>query len=263
MEFPLFDWKRLDQFASEMKETYGMATPFPHAVLEGALVSEVANRAAQVFPKPTDAEWFKYDNPLERKLATNRLEVIPRELVEILFWMNSGPFISFLEKLTGIKGLIADPHYNGGGLHQILPGGKLDVHVDYNVHRTLGLDRRLNVLLYLNPDWKSEWGGELELWNSEMNQCGARISPVLNRMAVFSTTETSWHGHPDPLQCPEGVTRKSIATYYYTKERPDSERAPERSTLFVRRPQDPEDAELEELRRVRAKGRLANLTHKA
>ena len=155
----------------------------------------------------------------------------------LLYQLNSSVFIDFLETLTGIRGLIPDPHFWGGGVHQIVRGGFLKVHTDFNRHPRLKLDRRLNLLLYLNPEWQEEWGGHLELWDRGMAKCGKRILPIFGRCVVFSTTDFSNHGHPDPLNCPEGMTRKSLALYYYSNGRPSSETAGKHySTSFRRRP---------------------------
>jgi Rps23 Pro-64 3,4-dihydroxylase Tpa1-like proline 4-hydroxylase len=148
--------------------------------------------------------------------------------------------LDFLETLTGIQGVISDPHFVGGGLHQIVPGGKLDVHADFNRHNKLKIDRRINVLVYMNKDWHEEYGGHFELWDKEMKQAEAKILPLFNRCAIFSTTSTSYHGHPTPLSCPPDRTRKSIATYYYTAGRPEEEVNADHSTLFQRRPEDKE-----------------------
>jgi len=140
--------------------------------------------------------------------------------------------------VTGIENLIPDPTFEGGGLHQIPRGGKLAMHADFNKHRRFGLDRRLNALLYLNKDWREDYGGHLELWNRDMTQCEAKILPVYNRLAVFGTTDFTFHGHPNPLQCPEGMTRKSLALYYFTNGRPAEEVSGTHSTLFKARPDD-------------------------
>ena len=132
----------------------------------------------------------------------------------------SPPFLAFLEALTGIGPLIVDPTLFGAGLHQILRNGSLQIHADFNSHRQLRLERRVNVFLFLNHDWDDAWGGELELWNRPMTQCEARIAPVRNRLVVFSSTDYSYHGHADPLACPPHRSRRSIAMYYYTRDRP-------------------------------------------
>jgi len=162
--------------------------------------------------------------------------------------MNSQVFLQFLQNLTGIEGLLPDPRLQGGGMHQIERGGRLGVHVDFNRHRTSKLDRRLNVLLYLNKDWSEDYGGHFEMWDRQMERCVQRVLPIFNRLVVFSTTETSWHGHPDPLTCPEDRTRKSLALYYYTNGRPDSEVAETHSTKFRTRPGETVENKREPLR---------------
>jgi Rps23 Pro-64 3,4-dihydroxylase Tpa1-like proline 4-hydroxylase len=140
--------------------------------------------------------------------------------------------------LTGIEGLLPDPHMQGGGIHQIHRGGFLRVHADFNKHPKFGLDRRLNLLLYLNKDWQEEYGGEIELWSRDMARCERRILPTARRCLIFSTLSDSYHGHPHPLTCPEGMTRKSIAMYYYTNGRPAEEQRPQHGTLWQKLPQE-------------------------
>lgn len=237
---------------------YQKAKPFPHHVFHNFFDPWLLKRVADSVPGPTDAKWWKYDNALEKKLAKDDFESFPRPIQTLIQNLNTPHFLAFLERLTGIQGLIEDPKLNGGGLHQILPGGKLDIHADYNYHPVTKLDRRLNVIVYLNEGWKEEWGGHLELWDQDMTECQVKIPPKFNTMVVFSTTDTSYHGHPDPLQCPEGHSRKSIALYYYTNGRPEHERSSPHSTIFKRRPQD--DPALDALREERAKGRKGHLT---
>jgi hypothetical protein len=140
--------------------------------------------------------------------------------------------------VTGIDNLIPDPSFEGGGLHQIVPGGKLGVHTDFNKHRDFGLDRRLNLLLYLNKNWKEEYGGHLQLWDKEMTHCEAKVLPIFNRVMIFGTNDFTYHGHPDPLQSPEGMTRKSLALYYFSNGRPAEEITGEHSTIFRARNND-------------------------
>jgi Rps23 Pro-64 3,4-dihydroxylase Tpa1-like proline 4-hydroxylase len=140
--------------------------------------------------------------------------------------------LGFLETLTGIDGLVPDPYFGGGALHQIVPGGFLKVHADFNWHPKLRLDRRLNMLVYLNRGWRPEWGGALELWDGEMAGPVASILPLFNRTVVFTTTDSSFHGHPRPLACPDGTTRKSVSLYYYSNGRPESERSAPHDTIF-------------------------------
>lgn len=237
-------------------EIYQNANPFPHLVIDQLFAPKMLDQVVQAFPPPSDGKWWKYDNVLEKKLARDRHSEFPPDIRDIVHELMENEFVSFLEKLTGIEGLIVDHTLRGGGLHQILPGGKLDVHADYNYHPVTKLDRRLNVIVYLNPIWCPEWNGQLELWNEDMTQCVTKIEPKFNRTVIFSTTDTAYHGHPEPLACPEGITRKSIALYYYSNGRPDSERTAPHSTIFKKRPQDQDDPEADALRAKRAQGRL-------
>ncbi len=127
-------------------------------------------------------------------------------------------FVNFLQLLTGIHGLIPDAYFHGGAFHQMLPGGKLDVHADFNVDEERKLRRRINVLVYFNKAWKDEYGGHLELWDKDLSECKQKIAPLFNRAVIFNTSSTSYHGHPRPLTCPKGMTRKSLAFYYYQSD---------------------------------------------
>ena len=158
---------------------------------------------------------------------------ISRTIRHFLNDMNSFEMLLWLEALTGIEGLIPDPYFGGGGLHQIEPGGFLKVHADFNVHPKLKLDRRLNVLVYLNREWRDEYGGHLELWDRDTSTCRVKILPLFNRTVIFSTTDTSFHGHPHPLTSPAGMSRKSVSLYYYTAGRPESERSAPHDTIFI------------------------------
>lgn len=229
--------------------------PFRHWVCDNFLDTELAFKLYTFFPH-TKQDWYKYENVFEKKRATDRLTQMPDLHVSLLTLLNSHVFIEYLEKMTGIEGIIPDPWFRGGGLHQIHTGGKLDVHADFNWHTHLKLDRRLNALLYLNYGWQEEWGGHLELWRTDMTECVKKISPAFNRMVIFETTDSSYHGHPEPLQCPDHVTRKSMAWYFYTNGRPESEKSKQHSTLFKRRPTDPVSEEVEALRKKRGKGRV-------
>jgi Rps23 Pro-64 3,4-dihydroxylase Tpa1-like proline 4-hydroxylase len=215
---------------------YQSADPFPHIVIDDFLSTEILDSVLAEFPAPHELDWRKFDGREERKLEFRVAEKMPSATRDLLYFLNSAVITDFLERLTGIDGLIPDPHFIGGGLHQIERGGYLGMHADFNKLEKLRLDRRLNLLLYLNHDWKEEYGGHLELWNQPMTECVRRVLPIFNRCVVFSTTDESWHGHPVPLTCPKGTTRKSVATYYYTNGRPEEQDNAGHSTLFKARP---------------------------
>ena len=149
----------------------------------------------------------------------------------VLSDFNGMPFLDFLERLTAIEGLIPDPHFRGGAFHQILPGGKLDMHADFNVDARRRLIRRINVLIYLNKGWRTEYGGTLCLRGADGNAT-VRVLPEFNRCVIFNTDSTAYHGHPEPLDVPDGATRKSIALYYYTSGPEAFDRDAAHSTLW-------------------------------
>lgn len=228
----------LESLAARYQKEYSEAKPFPHIVIDNFLPQSILNSILEEFPSPDKIDWKSFNNSAEKKLASTselQMGVNTRLLLQQL---NSSTFINFLEQLTGIEGIIPDPHFVGGGLHQIETGGFLKIHTDFNRHKRLHLDRRLNLLIYINKQWKEEYGGHFEMWNTEMTKCEKKILPIFNRCVIFSTTDFSFHGHPEPLTCPEDRTRKSLALYYYTNGRPAEEVAKAHSTLFKDRPQE-------------------------
>ncbi len=213
--------EKLIERGEALSETYQTNSPFPHIVIDDFLPAEIANKVWELFPKPhkMDPKTFQQE---ENKIASRpNVPGFPEGLKDVLYALNSHEVITFLEVLTGIDGLVADPHFLGAGLHQTLPGGKLGIHVDFNYHKHLRLNRRLNLLIFFNKNWKEEYGGHLELWEETMTSCQKRILPVFNRCVIFNTGDQSYHGHPDLLRCPHDSTRKSIALYYYSSGRPE------------------------------------------
>jgi hypothetical protein len=216
-----------------LRERYLRADPFPHIVLDGLFDDAALDAVLADFPKPDETRWMRFDSPTEKKLGYyHEHSTITDRVRAFLDALNGFEVLLFLEALTGMEGLIPDPYFGGGGLHQIEPGGFLKIHADFNVHPKLKLDRRANMLVYMNKDWQEEWGGHLELWTPSMSECRQRIAPLFNRTVIFSTTDTSFHGHPHPLLSPPGVTRKSVSLYYYTAGRPEHEQSPPHDTIF-------------------------------
>jgi Rps23 Pro-64 3,4-dihydroxylase Tpa1-like proline 4-hydroxylase len=245
----------------ENKAEFESAKPFQHIVIDDATDATELRNLVSKYPCVSEKKWWVYDNALERKYAFNDLSQLDEKFSQFFEEANSPEFISQLENLSGLKNLIPDNSLRGGGLHQIVRGGKLDVHEDFNVHHELKAFRKLNVIVYLNEDWDPSWGGDLQLWDANMTECVKRTYPTFNRMVIFRTDMKSNHGHPDPLMCPEGMSRKSLAMYYYvpmTDEEWNNHIST--STQFKRRPEDVLDPEVEELRARRNKGRVADKT---
>ena len=233
-----FDDQELIKVANRFKGRYAVAKPFPHIVIDGFLPPSVADGILAEFPAPGQIKWHTFNDPDQIKLACNDTTQMGPFTRHVLSQFNSASFVNFLETLTGISGLVPDPHFEGGGLHQIKRTGLLRVHADFNHHPRMKLDRRLNALLYLNKDWRDEYRGHFELWDHDMKKCEVKVAPLFNRFVVFTTTDFSYHGHPDPLTCPDGMTRKSIALYYYSNGRPVEEVSEGHTTLFQDRPTD-------------------------
>ncbi len=231
-----FDKEHLLGLVKEQGGEYRTADPFPHVVFDDFLPPAVLDTVLAEFPGPDDIEWNRYgDENQNRKLSCEDEMQMGPFTRHLLSQCNSSTFVSFLEELTGIRGLIPDPHYRGGGLHQTLRGGMLGVHADFNKYKRLGLYRRLNLLIYLNKDWDEAWGGQLELWDRSGGACVRKITPLFNRAVLFSTAEDSYHGHPHPLAAPEGVARRSLALYHYTAARPETISEEGHTTLFIER----------------------------
>ena len=229
-----FDRDTLRAIAERESRGYASARPFPHVVLDDLVPPAIIDACVQEFPGVDAIRWERFtDGGRTEKLATNDERDMGPVTRQLIREMNSRDFISFLEALTGISGLVPDPHLLGGGLHLIEPGGFLELHADFNRHPHLALDRRLNLLLYLNDGWRDEWRGHLELWDRDRRERVSRIAPIANRCVVFSTTDDAVHGHPEPVASPPGTTRKSIALYYYTAGRPERERSPDHSTIYL------------------------------
>ena len=217
--------KDVEKFIFQNKERFVNANPFPFIIIDDFFSKEFLNEVLNQFPNLSEQKkTTNYDNKNEVKFANNQYKNFPNNIKKLFDFLNSDFFLNFLQRITNIQEkLIPDLELNGGGLHEIKKGGLLKIHSDFNKHPSLDLDRRLNVLIYLNKDWKEEYGGHLEFWDKEMTSCREKVLPIFNKMVIFSTTDNSNHGHPDPLNCPNNISRKSIATYYYTKGRPVNE----------------------------------------
>tara|TARA_Y200000002_G_C22685055_1_gene665642 strand:+ start:1958 stop:2734 length:777 start_codon:yes stop_codon:yes gene_type:complete len=194
--------------------------PFKHIVLDDFLDLKLAKKCLDSFPKPMDSSWeITNDKDIEiKKRSAWKSEFdIPENIIDLVRILNSSLFIEKIGKLLNISKLMPDPYFTGGGLNESTRGGLLDVHIDGNYHDASGLNRRVNAIYFLNPDWDDSWGGQFGLYDSDGKDCLKKISPNFNRLLVFDTSDISFHGLPDPLNCPDEITRKSIILYYYTK----------------------------------------------
>ena len=233
----LFPYERWNAELQAVSLEYQNNHPVPHILLTDFLELPVARQIAEEFPAPNTDAWTHYQHHNENKLGMAKRECFPLELGVVVDELNSPDFVNWLSELTGIPGLMADPMLEGGGLHQSGRGGFLNVHTDFsNHHYHKHWRRRVNLILYLNEGWQEPWGGSIELWDRTMHHCVAKYPPLLNHALIFNTNEISYHGFPEPLQCPEEQSRKSLALYYYTID--NSETGWMRSTNYRARPND-------------------------
>lgn len=210
------DGKAVRAKGRELQERYRSARPFPHVVIDDFLPRPLIDMCVAEFDRSRHDGQIVYDRTqerLKREYKPDELSPAPRAL---FYAFNARPFITVLENITGIDGLIPDPYYLGAGFHEIHQGGHLSVHADFNHHKQMNVERRINVLIYLNDGWRDEYGGQLELWDERMTVREQSVVPVANRCVIFNTTSNSMHGNPNPVNVPDGRSRKSIALYYYT-----------------------------------------------
>jgi Rps23 Pro-64 3,4-dihydroxylase Tpa1-like proline 4-hydroxylase len=256
----IIDFESLSNRVKEDKELYSKNTPYPHIVMDDVFETRVLEQILEEFEN-AEKQFLEFDNLYEKKLQMNKEEYFGEMTRRFIHYLNSSRFLACLEELTGINGLIPDPHLSGGGLHKIPRGGRLGIHVDFNRYKSLNLYRRVNVLVYLNKDWQEEFGGHFELWSDNKGTEKKRVLPVFNRMAIFTTTRKSFHGHPEPLTCPEGVSRRSIAMYYYTAGDKGDQSSKEHSTIFLdKKGKEDELGKSSFVRRVKSK--VKNLVQK-
>lgn len=200
--------------------------PYHHLIFDGFLRDDVARKVADEFPDYEDEGWYSYKNPLEDKKALNDYDKFGPATYRLIHFLYSRTFIDELQRLAGIP-LWADIGLNGGGLHAHSSGGRLNPHLDYSIHPKLGLQRKLNLILYLTPGWDPRWGGGLGFWEHDPAKNGPgelqrTVDCLFNRAVLFDTTQNSWHGLPDGVTCPAGTQRRSLALYYMCEPQPDA-----------------------------------------
>lgn len=254
------EFQDLAAVATQHREEYTQNKPFPNIYIDNFFQPDFLRKVLAEFPDLSmQKDTIFYKNPNENKHASKGEQQFGPCTRKLVHFLNSEVFLNFLQVITGIEEtLIPDPYFEGGGFHEIKTGGFLKIHVDFHKHRRMELDRRLNLLIYLNEDWEESYGGHFELWERDMSASVVRILPVFNRIAMFSTTGDSWHGHPDPLSCPPERSRKSLALYYYTNGRPTSELSKKDSNRITTTFADRKGIDSAEMRRYNNLVNLAN-----
>jgi len=222
--------------AHSLQAEFLSGKPFPSIVIDDFLPSSIANRISEEYPSNNEFRRLARHINIREEKKLGIYNPPSEFFAEVYKMFVSNGFVEFLGVLTNKTGLRSDKSTRGGGLHSVEKGGFLKIHVDANIHSRSKRKRELNFLYYLNHNWKSEWNGALEFWNKDMTEIVQKIEPVFNRAVIFETSSTSFHGHPKPLDPPDGVVRKAMAFYYY------GDRAPEcmvkHPTIYQDRPQD-------------------------
>ena len=253
-----------DNLNTQLK-AYGKNPPFDHAVIDDFFDSGFASNLADDFPGWDSEIWHRYENPLEVKKVCNNWNVFPESTYAAFSFLNSSEFTDYISsRIFPDTTLYADSGLNGGGWHIHTKGGKLNTHLDYSIHPKLGLQRKLNIIVYMNPRWREEWGGELGLWGNESSERPGKlvssIWPKFNRAVIFDTTQNSWHGLPDPISCPEHEARMSLAVYYLCE--PSSAANNRGKALFFPTKEQEGDDQILELIRTRSETATASLVYR-
>lgn len=219
----------LKKRAANLRAQWSKQAPFPYFVIDDFLPVEFAEALLCEFPPQESEAWCRRTYTHQREKLTMTSGFAP--VTDYFFRLSADPeFLALVSDVTGIRNILADPELVGGGLHQIAHGGFLDIHIDFNLHPRTKLHRRMNLLFYLNKNWRPEYEGNLELWDMAKKRRLESLAPIFNRAILFETNEVSYHGHPMPLAGPNDITRKSLAVYYYTETRDVV--APEHNTMY-------------------------------
>ena len=195
--------------------------PFDHYVVDNILPEETAELISNEFISYSNENWFVYKNQIENKKTLQDWGKFPKHTYKLFNYFCSPRFVEYISDISGIDNLYVDQGLHGGGWHMHGTGGNLNIHKDYSIHPKLGLQRKLNLIVYISKDWNPDWGGALEFWshdhgNNKPLRLEKSIECVYNRAVLFDTTQNSWHGLPNPLTCPNDKYRKSLAMYYLT-----------------------------------------------
>jgi hypothetical protein len=222
----------------KLRSEFTTAKPFPYVKIDNFIDPAKAQAIAAAYPSfdvaLNQGRTFSTVNE-RKKIQISDASKYAAPIAELNALLASESFLNDLSYITNIPKLLADDQLVGGGIHVTGPGGRLDVHIDFNFIEERKLHRRLNLLVYLNSPWEDSWGGQFQLWDKEVKYCEATFSPVFNRCVIFETSEISYHGVV-PISPDAPFPRKSFATYYYTREPPAHWTGISHSTIFKARP---------------------------
>jgi len=233
--------------------------PYDHIIINDFINEQHYEAIQSTFPTAPNDTWWRYNTPLEVKYTYDNLAEFSPVIKNVFYALSHDIIINKLKKMFNIPNLQHDPYCHGAGLHMHPKNGRLNMHLDYEVHPITNKQRRLNIIFYLNDDWDKEWNGDTQLWNSDMTECVVKSYPKRNTAIIFVTTEQSWHGVPDIINCPADVYRKTIAFYYVSEIQNKSDLDKKgaesdgyrKKAVFMKRPCDKYDENMEALYKIR------------
>lgn len=233
-----------------------------YIIIDNFWLPDIANQLSNDFPDYNSNVWnATYQNLIENKRACNAWDRFPATTYEAFYFLCSRKFEQLINQITGFT-VYSDIGLHGGGWHCHGPQGFLNLHHDYHIHPKLKLKRQLNIIVYLTKDWNPDWNGALELHSQDKTSIIEKINCMFNRAVIFDTTEPFWHGLPEPLACPSGVSRNSMAAYYLT-DPSESDLSGRRRALFTASKHQEGDPEVEELIRKRSDEQLSTLVYRS
>ena len=247
------DWTK---DVSALNTLFLNAKPFEHVVIDNFLETSYAEKISEIFPV-VNSDWHEYKNPIEVKYTYDNVNELDKDTKDFFYYLSTPELTNIMRDITSIRNLEYDEYLHGAGLHNHPRYGRLNIHLDYEKHPISGKERRLNVILFMSKDWDPLWNGANELWDKDVTKCITKTHVKFNRAIIFKTNDISWHGLPDKIMCPDDVFRNSLAYYYVSPLNTlKTEENYRKKAMFVKRPEDPFDEQLQKLYDIRPHRRI-------
>lgn len=232
------DWAPSPALVEQLRANYAAAAPWLHVIIQDMFPRDLLERVHAEIQGLDHDQMRGSRSKRHIKIETSDRDLLGPATLALQDFLDSPAFVEMVSTVTGVPDLLADDAHYAAGIHETPHGGKTMVHTDFSRHPVSQLHHRVNVLLYLNPEWEDEWGGQLELWPQDMSALGARVQPTMNTMIIWETHAGTLHGLPDPIAGPPGTSRFAIAAYFYTAVPADRPAARTALGTYVARPGD-------------------------
>ena len=197
-----------------LAQAHAVTSPVPYTIIDNFFPEELFKTLSFEVDFLQESDWTVFSNDVSYRKECRNFASTPR-IQSMAYSFQGSEFLKWIEQVTGLEKLVADPHYRGGGITRVSRGDSLGLHNDFNWNEQIRLTRRANLILYMNAEWQTEWGGELELWDFDRTECLVKIEPKPNRLAIWNYDERLIHGAPHPLNCPEHIARQNFIQFYY------------------------------------------------